>query len=159
MTAAESGTYTDFAQINLGGVKADGSDGVNEVTYLLLDVIEEMRLLQPSASIQVSKKNPDPLHQARRANHPHRLWPAVDLQHRRRSSRKWCGRARSLVDARNGGTSGCVEIGAFGKENYNLTGYFNLPKMLEITLHNGLDPRTGKQLGPADRRPGQLHEL
>ena len=59
VTAAESGTYTDFAQINIGGVKADGSDAVNEVTYLLLDVIEEMRLLQPSSSVQVSKKNPD----------------------------------------------------------------------------------------------------
>jgi formate C-acetyltransferase len=55
---------------------------------------------------------------------------------------------KSLVDARNGGTSGCVETGAFGKENYNLTGYFNLPKVLEITLNNGRDPRTGKQLGP-----------
>ena len=63
MTAAESGTYTDFAQINLGGVHADGSDAVNEVTYLLLDVIEDMRLLQPSSSIQVSKKNPGSLHQ------------------------------------------------------------------------------------------------
>ena len=40
-----------------------------------------------------------------------------------------------------------MEIGVFGKENYNLTGYFNLPKVLEITLHNGLDPRTGKQIG------------
>ena len=59
VTAAESGTYTDFAQINVGGMQPDGSDGVNEVTYLLLDVIEEMRLLQPSSSIQVSKKNPD----------------------------------------------------------------------------------------------------
>ncbi len=59
VTAAESGTYTDFAQINIGGLKADGSDGVNEVSYLLLDVVEEMRLLQPSASIQISKKNPD----------------------------------------------------------------------------------------------------
>jgi formate C-acetyltransferase len=45
VTAAESGTYTDFAQINLGGLKADGSDGVNELTFLLLDVIEEMRIL------------------------------------------------------------------------------------------------------------------
>jgi formate C-acetyltransferase len=40
-----------------------------------------------------------------------------------------------------------VEVGAFGKEAYILTGYFNLPKVLELTLHNGLDPRTGKQLG------------
>ncbi len=59
VTAAESSTYTDFAQINLGGVKPGGSDGVNEVTYLLLDVIEEMRLLQPSSSVQVSTENPD----------------------------------------------------------------------------------------------------
>jgi formate C-acetyltransferase len=59
VTAAESGTYTDFSQINIGGVLADGSDGVNEVSFLILDVVEEMRLVQPSASIQVSKKNPD----------------------------------------------------------------------------------------------------
>ncbi len=59
VTAKESNTYTDFSLINLGGVKSDGSDAVNEVTYLLLDVIEEMRLLQPSSMVQVSKKNPD----------------------------------------------------------------------------------------------------
>jgi formate C-acetyltransferase len=52
-----------------------------------------------------------------------------------------------VEDARNGGSSGCVEVGAFGKEAYILTGYFNLPKVLEITLHNGRDPRTGKQVG------------
>ena len=45
VTAAESGTYTDFAQVNLGGILADGTDGVNEVTYLLLDVIES--IIQP----------------------------------------------------------------------------------------------------------------
>ena len=59
VTAKESNTYTDFSLINLGGVKHDGFDAVNEVTYLLLDVIEEMRLLQPSSMVQVSKKNPD----------------------------------------------------------------------------------------------------
>jgi hypothetical protein len=57
--AKESNTYTDFANINLGGVTRDGSDAVNELTYLILDVIEEMRLLQPSSMVQLSKKNPD----------------------------------------------------------------------------------------------------
>jgi formate C-acetyltransferase len=46
-----------------------------------------------------------------------------------------------------------VEVGAFGKENYNLTGYFNLPKVLEITLNNGRDPQTGRQLGPQTGDP------
>jgi len=146
VTAAESGTYTDFAQINTGGVQEDGSDAVNEVTYLLLDVIEEMRLLQPSSSVQLSKKNPDRF--IRRAakiirtgfGQPSIFNTDVIVQELIRQG-------KSLEDARNGGTSGCVETGAFGKENYNLTGYFNMAKVLELTLNNGLDPRTGKQIG------------
>ena len=54
---------------------------------------------------------------------------------------------KSIEDARCGGTSGCVEVGAFGKEAYILTGYFNMVKVLEVTLHNGIDPQTGKQIG------------
>lgn len=152
VTAEESGTYTDFAQINLGGVRPDGSDGVNEVTYLLLDVIEQMRLLQPSASIQVSRKNPDQF--IRRAAEIIRTGygqPSVfnaDL-----ISQELIRMGKSVTDARCGGSSGCVEVGAFGKENYNLTGYFNLPKVLEITLHNGVDPRTGRQVGLATGDP------
>jgi formate C-acetyltransferase len=49
-----------------------------------------------------------------------------------------------------------VEVGAFGKENYNLTGYFNLPKVLELTLHNGVDPHAGKPLGLATGDPLQF---
>ena len=52
-----------------------------------------------------------------------------------------------------------METGAFGKENYNLTGYFNLPKVLELTLHNGLDPHTGKQLGPQTGDPRQFESF
>jgi len=59
VTAAESGTYTDFCNINVGGLAADGSDGVNEVSDLMLDVIDEMRLLQPSSNVQLSHRNPD----------------------------------------------------------------------------------------------------
>ncbi|HET9910336.1 MAG TPA: trans-4-hydroxy-L-proline dehydratase [Anaerolineales bacterium] len=146
VTAAESGTYTDFAQINLGGLKPDGSDGVNEVTYLLLDVIEDMRLLQPSSSVQVSKKNPDRF--VRRAakiirtgfGQPSMFNSDLIVQELVRMG-------KSMADARCGGSSGCVEVGAFGKEAYILTGYFNLPKILELTLNNGIDPRTGQRLG------------
>jgi formate C-acetyltransferase len=155
VTAEESGTYTDFAQINTGGVREDGSDGVNEVTYLILDVIEAMRLLQPSSSIQVSKKNPDEF--VRRGARIIRTGfgqPSVfnaDL-----IVQELVRQGKALADARNGGSSGCVEVGAFGKENYNLTGYFNLPKVLEITLHDGLDPRTGKRIGLATGNPASI---
>lgn len=146
VTAAESATYTDFAQINLGGLREDGSDGVNELTYLILDVVEEMRLLQPSASIQVSKKSPDAfIKRAARIIRTGFGQPSVfnaDLV-----VQELLRQGKSLADARNGGTSGCVETGAFGKESYILTGYMNLPKILEITLHNGVDPRTGRRIG------------
>jgi trans-4-hydroxy-L-proline dehydratase len=146
VTAAESGTYTDFAQINIGGLRPDGSDGVNEVSYLLLDVIEDMRLLQPSSSVQVSKKNPDRF--VRRAGRIIRTGfgqPSIfnsDL-----IVQELVRMGKTVIDARCGGSSGCVEVGAFGKEAYILTGYFNLPKVLELTLNNGIDPRTGKMLG------------
>jgi formate C-acetyltransferase len=54
---------------------------------------------------------------------------------------------KAIEDARSGGTSGCVETGAFGKEAYFLAGYFNSVKVLEITLHDGVDPATGKTIG------------
>ncbi len=146
VTAKESSTYTDFAQINLGGITPDGSDGVDEVTYLMLDVIEEMRLLQPSSSIQVSKKNPDRfIKRAARIIRTGFGQPSVfnaDL-----IVQELMRMGKSVADARQGGSSGCVEVGAFGKENYNLTGYFNMPKVLELTLHNGSDPRTGIRIG------------
>ncbi len=146
VTAEESGTYTDFAQINTGGLNADGTDGVNEVTFLMLDVIEEMRLLQPSSSIQVSEKSPDAfIERAARIIRTGFGQPSVfntDL-----IVRELVRQGKTLADARAGGSSGCVEVGAFGKESYILTGYFNMPKVLEITLANGVDPRTGKLIG------------
>ncbi len=146
VTAKESNTYTDFCLINLGGVKPGGGDAVNDLTYLILDVIEEMRLLQPSSMVQVSKKNPDRfLMRALRIvktgfGQPSIFNTDAIIQELTRQG-------KSIEDARNGGASGCVEAGAFGTECYILTGYFNLAKVLEITLHNGTDPRTGKVVG------------
>jgi len=146
ITLKESGTYTDFANINLGGVKADGSDGVNDLTYLLLEVIDEMRLLQPSTNVQVSKKNPDLF--IRKAGEVIRKgWGQPSVFNVEAVTQELLTQGKSLVDARCGGTSGCVETGAFGKESYILTGYFNLTKVLEITLNDGVDLATGKLLG------------
>jgi trans-4-hydroxy-L-proline dehydratase len=146
VTAAESGTYTDFANINTGGLKADGSDGVNELTYLILEVIDEMRLLQPSSNLQLSRKNPDRfLH--RGLEIVRKGWGQPSLFNADAVVEELVRQGKSIEDARCGGTSGCVEAGAFGKEAYILTGYFNLPKVLEATLNNGRDPRTGKKIG------------
>ncbi|MFX0028011.1 MAG: trans-4-hydroxy-L-proline dehydratase [Candidatus Hermodarchaeota archaeon] len=146
VTAEESSTYTDFCNINIGGLKEDGSDGVNELSYLLLDVIEEMRILQPSSNVQISRKTPDKF--LKRAidiiktgfGQPSVFNADAIIQELLRQN-------KSKIDAYNSGASGCVEAGAFGKEAYILTGYFNLVKILEITLHNGFDPLTKKYIG------------
>jgi formate C-acetyltransferase len=146
VTAEESNTYNDFALINTGGVKSDGSDAVNELSYLILDVVEEMRIPQPSSMVQISKKTPDNF--LKRAlkiiktgfGQPSVFNTDVIIQELLRQG-------KTIEDARNGGASGCVETGAFGKECYILTGYLNLTKVLEITLNNGLDPQTGKKTG------------
>jgi formate C-acetyltransferase len=146
VTASESSTYTDFCLINLGGVKSDGTDAVNGMTYILLDVIKEMRILQPSSMVQISRKNPD--------RYIHKALDIIRTGFGQPSCfnteaiiQELLRQGKNIADARNGGASGCVETGAFGTEAYWLTGYFNLPKVLELTLNNGYDERTKTQVG------------
>ncbi len=158
VTAQESSTYTDFVQINLGGMHEDGSDGVNNLSYLMLDVIRTMRQVQPNPSVQVSKKSPDRfLEEAVRVIREGMGKP--DLFNCDLVVQELVRQGKSLEDARAGGTSGCVEAGAFGKESYVLTGYFNMPKVLELTLNDGLDPRTGKQIGLLTGDPCQFEDF
>jgi formate C-acetyltransferase len=146
VTAEESGTYTDFALINVGGLTPDGRDAVNELSFLILEVIEEMRLLQPSSMVQVSAKNPDSL-LLRALKIVRTGFGQPSIFNTDAIVQELVRQGKTVEDARRGGASGCVEAGAFGTEAYILTGYFNIPKVFEITLNNGVDPRTGKKIG------------
>jgi len=146
ITAKESSTYTDFCLINVGGVKIDGSDAVNDLSYIILDVIEEMRLLQPGSMVQISKKNPDSFVK-RAVKIVKSGFGQPSIFNTDAIVQELMLQGKDIEDARNGGASGCVEAGAFGTESYILTGYFNLAKIFEITLHNGLDPGIGKKIG------------
>jgi pyruvate formate-lyase/glycerol dehydratase family glycyl radical enzyme len=145
ITASESGTYNDFTNINIGGVKPDGSDGVNEVSYIMLEIIEELHILQPGNSVHIAACTPDKfLHAAIKVirqghGYPSIFNPDIYIQEMLRSG-------KSINDAREGGCSGCIEVGAFGKEAFLLTGYLNVPKILEVTLNNGVNPVTGKKV-------------
>ncbi len=155
VTEEQSGTYTDFALINIGGLKPDGSEAVNDLSYLILDVVEEMQLVQPSACIQLSKKNPDRfLKRACRVIRTGLGQPSVfntDV-----IIKEMLHDGKSLSDARSGGPSGCVTISAFGKESCTLTGYCNWPKILELALNDGVDPRSGLRIGPATGDPREF---
>ena len=154
VTAQESNTYTDFCLINIGGVRPDGQDGSNELSFMLLDTIQTLRILQPSSMVQISRKTPDAL--LMRALKVIRTgFGQPSLFNTDAIVGELLRQGKSLEDARQGGASGCVEAGAFGKEAYFLSGYFNLVKILELTLYGGRDPQSGEQLGPEDTRAGK----
>ena len=146
VTALESGTYNDFTNINIGGIDKHGNNAVNELSYIMLEVQEELHELQPGLSIHVSKVNPDEFVMAGarviRQGHGYPSCFNPDVY-----TKELMRQGKSEEDANEGGCSGCIEVGAFGKEAYILTGYLNTPKILEITLNNGIDPMTGKRLG------------
>ena len=155
VTALESGTYNDFTNINIGGVNRDGKSATNEISYMILEIQEELHELQPGLSIHIAENTPDEFLLAGikviRQGHgyPSIFNPDTYVQEMVRAG-------KTLEDAREGGCSGCIEVGAFGKEAYLLTGYLNTPKILEITLNNGIDPETGKKLGLETGDPRQF---
>ena len=152
VTAKESGTYNDFTNINLGGLRRDGSDGVSDVSYLILEVVDELRLLQPQTSVHVSQKTPDAfLKAAARVIKNGYGYPSVFNTDAVVMEQIRVG--KTVEDAREGGCSGCIETGAFGKEAYILTGYLNVPKVLELALNDGRDQLTGRQIGPRTGDP------
>ena len=158
ITAKESSTYNDFTNINIGGVKSDGSDGVSEVSYIMLEVIQELHLLQPGNSVHISTKTPDRFLEAAcrviRQGHgyPSVFNPDIYIM-------EMVGMGKTIKDAREGGCSGCIEVGAFGKEAFLLTGYLNVPKILEVTLNNGIDPVTGNFVGIETGEPRDFNSF
>jgi len=152
VTAKESGTYNDFTNINLGGLKRDGSDGTNELSYLILEVIDELKLLQPQSNVQISERTPNRfLKAACRVIRKGYGYPSVFNADTVVMEQVRAG--KSIEDAREGGCSGCIETGAFGKEAYILTGYLNVPKLLELALNRGFDPVGKRQVGPETADP------
>lgn len=152
ITLKESSTYTDFANLNTGGIAPDGSDGVNEVSYLILDCMDEMRLLQPSSNVQISRKTPHAFLK-RACEISRKGWGQPAFYNTDAIVQELLNAGKTLEDARKGGTSGCVETGAYGNEAYILTGYLNLPKIVELTLMNGYDKVSNQQLGPKTGNP------
>lgn len=152
VTAEESGTYNDFTNINLGGLTREGGSAVSELSYLILEVVDEVHLLQPQSNVQISSRTPEAfLKAACRVIRKGYGYPSVFNTDMVVAEQVRAG--KTVEDAREGGNSGCIETGCFGKEAYLLTGYFNTPKVLELTLHDGVDPATGKRLGPSTGDP------
>ncbi|MDL2306586.1 glycyl radical protein, partial [Desulfovibrio sp. OttesenSCG-928-C06] len=147
ITLKESATYTDFCNINTGALRPDSTSGVSDVSYLILEVMDEMKLLQPSSNVQISRKTPEKfLHEAVKVSR--RGWGQPAFYNSEAIIQELLGMGKTIEDARESGIcSGCVEVGVAGKEAFVLTGYLNIPKVFELCMNRGFDSYSGKQIG------------
>lgn len=105
-----------------------------------------MKLLQPSSNVQISRKTPQKFLK-RACEISRKGWGQPAFYNTEAIIQELLNAGKTIQDARMGGTSGCVETGAFGREAYILQGYFNLPKILELTMFDGYDHVSKQQLG------------
>ena len=110
----------------------------------MLETVDDLHLLQPGSALHISVCTPERFLREgckvirKGYGYPSVFNPDTYVMELMRQG-------KTPEDAREGGCSGCIEVGAFGKEAYVLTGYLNVPKILEVTLHNGTDPVSGKK--------------
>ncbi|MEG0628188.1 MAG: pyruvate formate lyase family protein, partial [Enterococcus sp.] len=134
ITLKESGTYTDFCNLNTGALRPDGTSGVSDVSYLILEVMDEMKLLQPSSNVQISRKSPEKfLREALKVSRKGWGQPAMYNSEAILAELSYLGKS--------------VDDGVAGKEAYVLTGYLNIPKVFELAMNRGYDHYTDKQIG------------
>jgi formate C-acetyltransferase len=136
----------------IGGVTPDGRDATNELSYLILEAAKELRTPHHTITVRVHDDTPEPL-----------LLKALEVAKTglglpafvgdRSYIDYLTGQGVPLRDARDYALSGCLDVNLPGKSRTHAIGMFIVPKVLEITMNNGVDPRTGRQLGP---RTGEL---
>ncbi|NBH61707.1 hypothetical protein D1155_08595 [Anaerotruncus sp. 80] len=132
----------------IGGVLPDGSDGCNDLTRLILHCMEDLQTKEPCVSFRYHDGVDEEtfrlaLAVARKGgSHPAFFNDGTNISH-------LLSLGHSLEDARNWGICGCIEPSVPGITDFQSNaGYFNPSKVFEITLNNGVDPISGKQIGP-----------
>ncbi len=146
-TAKASNTYTDFQNLNVGGLKKDGTDGVNDISYMCIEAQSDLCLPQPQLSSLISTRSPREFlikscELVRKGTGMPAIFNADE------TILALMDKGKSLEDARSGGINGCVEITGQGNDHMASSGYVNLAKILEFTLNNGKSMTTGRQWGP-----------
>lgn len=138
-----------FQNLTIGGIDPDtGRDATNELTYIVLDALAGTRVENPSVTGRWHKKAP--MEYKRKVAETARIgigFPAVfnDSVY----IPALLNRGYQQRDAFNYCIIGCVEPGAPGLRGGRTGGcWFNMGKVLEMTLHGGEDPRTGIKLHP-----------
>lgn len=144
-----------YHNVTLGGQTSDGQDATNELSYLFLEAAYRTRTPHPTLSVRVHDKIPRDF--VLKGLELVKLGLGFPAFFNDNSSIPWLlGSGVPIETARNYCVSGCVHHTIPGQSSPFEPVFLNIPKCLELALHNGFDPRTGKQLGP---KTGPFDEL
>ena len=154
--------YTGVPQwqnLNLGGRTRQGRDATNEVSYLCLEAMAELRLPQPDISVRVHPETPESFLlkacELARLGTGHPKFYNEDL-----IAHSMAAKGLSLDDSRNFSIMGCVEPRVTAKEGIHLTGGFiNVPAAIELALTDGYWRMKKKKIGPSTGNPLRFTEF
>lgn len=141
-------TAGDGQLITLGGQGLEGEDVTNDLTYMCLEVAEEMNLLEPKINVRLHKNTPESFLQfitgivSRTQGSPFLLnFDSIVI-------RALENQGLSHEDAVDYGVVGCLENTAQGKDRSGTVDVnMNLAKAIELALNRGRDMRTGQLVG------------
>ena len=148
--------YPLYSNLMVGGIKADGSDGTNELSYLALRAMDLTRLPEPNLSVRYWAGTPRELmvESARLIREGFGM-PSLFTDETVVPAMMSLGLSEEI--ARDYASMGCVEVAVPGRWGHRATGmtYINFGKILELVLNNGTDPATGIQLVSVNGEPGR----
>ncbi len=147
--------YTSGQNMTLGGVKKDGSDATNPVTYMMLQASDRLALHSPPLSLRIHPNTPDDLWMAAIETTKH-VGGVPIFENDTIAIEALQKRGMDLEDARNYAIVGCVELGGNGTEwpacgGTGCESYFNIANLLMIAIcdgHNPLGHKIGDEWGP-----------
>ena len=141
--------YPTYQNVTIGGQTENGADSVNDISYLVLETIQDIRLTQPNVSARIFNGSSNRfLSECARTIKSGFGMPAI--QNDEIIIPALLEKGVSVKDAYNYAMVGCMETAVPGKWGYRVTGmtFVNILKVLENTLNNGIDPNSGVQLLP-----------
>jgi len=134
--------------MTIGGVTPDGADATNALSYLILEAIEACPTPHHTVTVRVHDGTPESL--MLKALEVVKIGIGMPAFVGDRSYIGFLLREGvAIEDARNYAMAGCIDAAVPGKSRIVCYGMFITPKVLEIAMNNGVEPKTGYRLGPA----------
>ncbi len=130
--------------ITIGGVDKDGSDAVNDLTYVMLRAIELMKLRDPNLNARYHQDVNSEAYLRRLCDANVNTGATPALHNDKAVIEALRSKGETLEQARDYGVTGCVEPGSNGRfYGHSASILLNLTSVLELTLFNGKHRHTG----------------